>query len=92
MRRAWIEILMPVFWSVRIMVALHAESVDRNAFGADTCINILLSLSMRRAWIEIHVRNIKQYLLACLYNAPSTINNGYDAMVNHDMASSGIPP
>lgn len=30
------------------------------------------------------VRNIKQYLLAALYNAPSTISSYYQAKVNHD--------
>lgn len=31
------------------------------------------------------VRNIRQYLLAVLYNAPTTIGNYYSALVNHDM-------
>ena len=31
------------------------------------------------------VRNIKQYLLAALFNAPSTIGSYYKAAVNHDM-------
>lgn len=31
------------------------------------------------------VRNIKQYLLAVLFNAPTTIGNYYSALVNHDM-------
>ena len=31
------------------------------------------------------VRNIKQYLLAALFNAPSTIGSYYKAEVNHDM-------
>ena len=31
------------------------------------------------------IRNIKQYLLAALYNAPVTISNYYTALVNHDM-------
>ena len=33
------------------------------------------------------VRNIKQYLLASIYNAPYTIDAHYDAQVRHDMAS-----
>jgi len=33
------------------------------------------------------VRNIKQYLLASLYNAPMTISSYYDALVRHDMAN-----
>jgi len=32
------------------------------------------------------VRNIKQYLLASIYNAPVTINGYYDSLVRHDMA------
>lgn len=31
------------------------------------------------------IRNIKQYLLAVLFNAPTTIGNYYSALVNHDM-------
>lgn len=31
------------------------------------------------------VRNVKQYLLAVLYNAPLTINNYYQQLVNYDM-------
>lgn len=32
------------------------------------------------------IRNIKQYLLATIYNAPITIDGYYDALVRHDMA------
>lgn len=32
------------------------------------------------------IRNIKQYLLTALYNAPTTIDNYYAAMVSHDLA------
>ena len=31
------------------------------------------------------IRNIKKYMLAVLFNAPSTIDNYYSALVNHDM-------
>lgn len=31
------------------------------------------------------IRNVRQYLLAVLYNAPLTINNYYQQLVNHDM-------
>ena len=45
------------------------------------------------------IRNIKQYLKAVLFNAPSTIDSYYTALVAHDIASgklygnqkSGIP-
>ncbi len=33
------------------------------------------------------IRNIKQYLLATLYNAPMTISNHYRSLVSHDMAN-----
>lgn len=36
-----------------------------------------------------YVRNIKKYLLAALFNAPSTIGNYYSALVNHDMYGNG---
>ena len=32
-----------------------------------------------------YVRNIKKYLLAALYNAPTTINSYYSSLVQHDM-------
>ena len=35
------------------------------------------------------VHNIKQYLLAVLFNAPTTINNHYTSLVNHDMHAGG---
>lgn len=36
-----------------------------------------------------YVRNIKKYLLAALFNAPSTIDSYYSALVNHDMYGDG---
>ena len=36
------------------------------------------------------VRNIKKYLLATLFNAPSTMGSYYKAQVNHDMYGSGV--
>lgn len=33
-----------------------------------------------------YIRNIKRYLLATLFNAPSTIGNYYAALVNHDFS------
>lgn len=36
-----------------------------------------------------YVRNIKKYLLATLFNAPSTIDSYYSALVNHDMYGDG---
>ena len=36
------------------------------------------------------IRNMRQYLLATLYNAPLTIDNYYRSLVNHDMAENKI--
>ena len=36
------------------------------------------------------VRNIRQYLLAALYNAPVKISNYYTSLVNHDMYGGGL--
>ena len=35
------------------------------------------------------VRNMKQYLLTVLFNAPTTISNHYTSQVNHDMNAGG---
>ena len=34
------------------------------------------------------IRDMKQYLLAVLYNAPATMHNAYAAQVNHDLYGS----
>jgi hypothetical protein len=33
------------------------------------------------------IKNVKQYILTALYNAPLTINNYYSSLVQHDMAT-----
>ena len=38
------------------------------------------------------IRNSKQYLIASLVNAPSTIGNYYTSLVAHDMASGALSP
>lgn len=35
------------------------------------------------------VRNMKQYLLAVLFNVPTTMNNHFTSLVNHDMHAGG---
>jgi len=37
------------------------------------------------------VRNIRNYILTALYQAPTTISSYYSALVNHDMYGSGPP-
>lgn len=36
------------------------------------------------------IRNMRQYLLATLYNAPLTIGNYYRSLVSHDMSEGFI--
>ena len=38
------------------------------------------------------IRNIKQYMKAALFNAPSTIVSYYTSLVSHDMASGALAP
>ena len=38
------------------------------------------------------VRDMKQYLLAALYNAPFTLNNHYASRVSHDLAAEVFYP
>ena len=59
------------------------DHVKRKFLKLDySCIEYVL-LSFKRQTTE--VRNIKKYLLATLFNAPSTIEGYYDAAVRHDM-------
>lgn len=67
--------------------------------GDDKNINVVKSQFMKLDYSHIDyvlsclkengtdVRNIKQYLLASLYNAPLTISNYYQAMYNNDHAN-----
>jgi hypothetical protein len=37
-----------------------------------------------------YIRNIKKYMLAALFNAPSTIDSYYAALINHDIHGDGL--
>ena len=37
------------------------------------------------------IRNIRNYILTALYQAPTTISNYYAAQVNHDLYGVGPP-
>ena len=52
-RRAWIEMIFPLFQLNLQRVALRKESVDRNIHHLSTYRHQGQSLSARRAWIEI---------------------------------------
>ena len=51
-------------------------------------------MALTKKFTIMYVRNIKQYLRAMLFNAPSTINSYYASLVAHDMAQPdwGRPP
>lgn len=44
---------------------------------------------MSTTFTTTYVRNIKKYLLAVLFNAPSTIDHYYTTLVNHDLYGIG---
>ena len=58
-RRAWIEIHTLVIQSIKALVALRKESVDRNKALKRLCVVMGMSLSARRAWIEIDLMLIQ---------------------------------
>lgn len=49
-------------------------------------------LTLKAKGLLSQIRNIKQYLRAALFNAPSTIGNYYTSLVAHDMASGALAP
>lgn len=67
--------------------------VSGTDFPADFVKNKLLKLNAEHIEFVLdcmkenttQVRNIRQYLLAALFNAPSTMDNYYSARVNHDL-------
>ena len=76
MRRAWIEILFLNDSSeASVNVALHAESVDRNALSPMYGVLIVTSLSMRRAWIEIGTAYSLSMLIRVALHAESVDRN-----------------
>lgn len=73
----------------------EAVRVGGNDFPAETVKGRLLKLTAEHIRFVLWclgrntttIRNIRQYLLTMLYNAPTTIDNYYAAMANHDMAN-----
>lgn len=70
--------------------------VAKNDFPAEIVKSRLLKLTAEHIRFVLgclsrnttKIRNIRQYLLTTLYNAPTTIDNYYAAMVSHDLAES----
>ena len=69
---------------VRIAINCYPAEIVRNRFlklGYEHIEYVLDCLDANTT----KVRNIKKYLLAALFNAPSTVKGYYQAEVNHDM-------
>ncbi len=85
-----LELIIDIVCTSKKSIAIAGErrSIDivRNRFmqlKSEHIEYILESISANNTKIN----NIKQYLLAALYNAPLTINNYYQSLVSHDMAA-----
>ena len=75
--------------TIRICGDNKPSNVVKSAFMKLNEMHIAYVISCFRE-NSTEVRNIKQYLLATLYNAPLTMNGYYTALVNHDMATGKI--
>lgn len=74
--------------TTRIAGSDFPHEVVRSRFFKLDCSHIEFVMEcLRNNTTEI--RNMKQYLLAVLFNAPTTISNHYTAQVNHDMYAGG---
>ena len=60
-----------------------------NAMSRETILRQYLDTLKGQYSHTTEIRNMKQYLLAVLFNAPTTISNHYTAQVNHDMYAGG---
>ena len=87
-----IELLADVCTQTGDTVLINGGSVPigdaRKRFMSLTAAHICYVLD-RLAQTTGKVRNIKNYLLTCLYNAPATITLYYEALVQHDLSVSG---
>lgn len=85
-----IDLLIDTCCSKRQMIRIAGDDKPANVVKAQ-----LMKLDMSHIRFVLScmkqnttkVRNMKQYLLAALYNAPLTISNYYASMVQHDMAN-----
>ena len=94
------EMLTEVFNLILDTVCSNRKTI--RIAGDDKNINVVKSQFMKLDYSHIDyvlsclrenstdVRNIKQYLLASLYNAPLTISNYYNAMYHNDRANGRI--
>ena len=83
-----VELMLDVVCSKRAAIRISGEEMPAEVvksrflkLGAEHIQYVLDSLKDNQP----HIRNIKKYLLAALYNAPLTIENYYAAQINHDL-------
>ena len=92
MLREMLELLVDTVCSTRKMIRIGGEDFPKEVVKSrllkldSSHIEYVIS-SLRENTTK--VRNIRAYLLTSLYNAPTTINSYYTALVNHDMYGSG---
>ena len=83
-----IEIMLDAICSTRSTIVVRGENMPKEVVKSR-----LLKLNSEHIRYvldclhsnTVKARNIKQYLLAALYNAPSTISSYYTNLVNHDL-------
>ena len=85
-----LELILDVLCSKRKMIRIAGDdkpvNVVKGRFMKLTIEHIRYVMSCLQE-NTTKIRSIKQYMLAALYNAPSTIDGYYRAEVNHDMAT-----
>lgn len=83
-----VDIMLDVVCSTKSTVRVNGENVPQEVvksrflkLGPEHIDYVLTSLKKNTT----AVRNIRAYLITALYNAPTTIDSYYTALVNHDM-------
>ncbi len=88
-----LELLVDVVCTTRSTVRISGDykpaEVVRSQFLKLNCEHIRFVLDGLKE-NTTRIRNMRQYLLATLYNAPLTIGNYYRSLVNHDMSEGFI--
>ena len=86
-----VEIMLDVVCSSQSTVRVHGEDLPHEVVKSrflklnhEHIEYVLLSLKRNTS----DVKNIRAYLITTLYNAPTTIDSYYTALVNHDMYGS----
>jgi hypothetical protein len=88
-----VELIVDVICTTKDTVRISGDDkpteVVRNQFLKLDCEHIKFVIDGLRQ-NNTQVRNMRQYLLATLYNAPLTIGNYYRSLVNHDMSNKSL--